>query len=501
MVPSAASRRQIRPGSYLFFLALFTGAMFVSHAWLLQLPYFWDEGGQFIPTALDLMKGSWVSQSVPPTVHPPGIPAYLAACWKIAGFSLPVTRGAMLLLGGLSVMAAFLLAIELCREVAGTPAFFAAGLLFVSPLFFAQSLLAQLDAPAMLFTTLALLFFVQDHIRWSAAACIVLVLVKETGVVLPLVLMAWLARERRWQDAAWFLSSFAALGIWLLILARDSGTWAGSQDFLWYNLYYPLHPVRLALAFLRRIFYLGLAHLHIIGIAAIFYAWRRTRMFSSRAWRVAVVFSGVHLVVVTILGGAVLERYLLPIMPIFYTAIAAAFTTFDRIPRLLASAALFLALSAGIYFNPPYSAPLEDNLAFVDYVKLHGDAADYLEHWYPGTPVHAVWPFWLELAHPELGYVDRRIETETVQDVSEEALASMDWSKVRILVVCNQNLGSRMEFLKRGWVGEIRKKFYWMSGAPDEAAIRKHVPFPNVAHFQRRGQWVDIYVNPNTGVR
>ena len=45
----------------------------------------------------------------------------------------------------------------------------------------------------MLFTTLALLFFVQDHIRWSAAACIVLVLVKETGVALPLVLMAWLA--------------------------------------------------------------------------------------------------------------------------------------------------------------------------------------------------------------------------------------------------------------------------------------------------------------------
>ena len=71
-----------------------------------------------------------------------------------------------------------------------------------------------------------------------------------------------------------------------------------------------------------------------------------------------------------------------------------------------------------------------------------------------------VWPFWLELAQPELGYVDRRIETETVLDVSPQALASMDWSKVRILVVCNQNLGSRMEFLKRGWVGEIRKKFY-----------------------------------------
>src|ERR1044071_7921916 len=104
---SAAGRRRIRPGSYLFFLALFTGAMFLSHAWLLQLPYFWDEAGQFIPTGLDLMKGLWVSESVPPAVHPPGLPAYLALCWKIAGFSPVVTRSAMLLLGSLSLLAAF----------------------------------------------------------------------------------------------------------------------------------------------------------------------------------------------------------------------------------------------------------------------------------------------------------------------------------------------------------------------------------------------------------
>jgi predicted membrane-bound dolichyl-phosphate-mannose-protein mannosyltransferase len=207
--------------------------MFLSHAWLLQLPYFWDEAGQFIPTGLDLMKGLWVSESVPPAVHPPGLPAYLALCWKIAGFSPVVTRSAMLLLGSLSLLAAFLLAIELCRDVSGTPAFFAVGLLFVSPLFFAQSVLAQLDAPAMLFTTLALLFFLQDHIRWSAAACAVLVLVKETGVALPLVLMAWLAAERRWRDAAWYLVSVPPLLVWLAVLARRSGTWAGNDGFLW----------------------------------------------------------------------------------------------------------------------------------------------------------------------------------------------------------------------------------------------------------------------------
>ena len=110
-----AGRRHIRPGSYLFFLALFAGAMFASHAWLLRLPYFWDEAGQFVPTALDLMKGMWVSESVPPAVHPPGVPAYLAVCWMVAGFTPLVTRAAMLLLASLSLLAAFLLAIPLVR--------------------------------------------------------------------------------------------------------------------------------------------------------------------------------------------------------------------------------------------------------------------------------------------------------------------------------------------------------------------------------------------------
>ena len=367
----------------------------------------------------------------------------------------------MLLLGSVSLLAAFLLAIELCRDVPGKPAFFAAALLFVSPLFFAQSLLAQLDAPAMLFTTLALLFFVQDHIRWSAAACVVLVLVKETGLALPLVLMvvaglrAPLARRRLVP------ALLGALGIWLIVLARDSGTWAGNQDFLWYNLYYPLHPIRLTLAFLRRVFYLGFAHLHIIGIAAIVYACRRTRMFSSRAWRVALVFSAVHVVVVTALGGAVLERYLLPVMPVFYTAIAAALSTLTAFRGSPRSGALLLALAAGIYFNPPYSAPLEDNLAFVDYVEaprrgsrlpgaLVSRNARFMPSGRSGSNWHGPnWAMWTGRSRRNRCTMSRR-----------KALASMDWSKVRILIVCNQNLGSRMEFLKRGWVGEIRKRFY-----------------------------------------
>ena len=85
-------------------------------------------------------------------------------------------------------------------------------MLLLSPLFFAQSMLAQLDAPAMLFTALALLLFLQNHLRASAAVCVALVLVKETGAVVPAVFALWLARERRWRDAAWFLAAVPCAG-------------------------------------------------------------------------------------------------------------------------------------------------------------------------------------------------------------------------------------------------------------------------------------------------
>ena len=76
-------------------------------------------------------------------------------------------------------------------------------------------MLAQLDAPAMLFTSLALLLFLQDHVRAAAAVCVALVLVKETGAVVPSCSRSGSLRERRWRDAAWFVAP-------LLVLAPGS---------------------------------------------------------------------------------------------------------------------------------------------------------------------------------------------------------------------------------------------------------------------------------------
>src|SRR5271157_3097303 len=227
--PARHKRRTIRSQTYVVFFLMFGLLLFLSHLPLINLPYFWDEAIQFIPSALDLLHdGAWIPHSAQPCVHPPGVMAYLAAFWGIAGYHPAVTRSAMLLLASLGILAAFLLAIELLRESRGTPAFLAVALLCASPVFFAQAMLAQLDAPAMLFTALALLFFLQDRIRASAVACVALVLVKETGLVAPLVFAGWLAYERRWREAAWYAAPVMALAGWLGVLKHGTGHWMGS---------------------------------------------------------------------------------------------------------------------------------------------------------------------------------------------------------------------------------------------------------------------------------
>ena len=272
-MPTAAAepRRRIRPGAYAVFFALFALVLFLSHLSLLRLPYFWDEAGQFVPAALDIFHGGhWIPRSVTPNIHPPGVMAYLALSWWIAGFHPAVTRCAMLLLSTCGVLAAFLLAIELSREAQGRPAFLAAGMLCASPLFFAQAMLAQLDAPAMLFTALALLFFLQDRLSLSVAACMALVVVKETGMVVPLVFLLWLAHERRWRDALRFVMPAALLAVWIAVLARTTGSWAGNPGFVQYNLNEPAQPVRILVTLLRRLYYLGVANPGVIEVWAMY---------------------------------------------------------------------------------------------------------------------------------------------------------------------------------------------------------------------------------------
>ena len=103
--------------------------------------------------------------------------AYLALVWKIFGYSIVATRAAMLVLGHLTALFTFLLTVRLCPGLTGRSSSGSRAVtVVVDPPFYMQSMMAQLDMPAALFTVLALLLFFEDKHVAAAMASTALVL-------------------------------------------------------------------------------------------------------------------------------------------------------------------------------------------------------------------------------------------------------------------------------------------------------------------------------------
>ena len=238
-------------------VAIFLGLVGL-HLPLLGLPYYWDEAGYYIPAALDFFHaGLLIPQSTLTTGHTPLVAVYLATAWRLFGYSPAVTRVAMLLSAAATVAVLYALARRVAsREVA----VWSALLLALAPVFFAQSSLAHLDLTAGLFTTLAVLALLRRSRSAGpmfALTASLAVLSKETAVVLLPVAwaFAWFRRKER-QAAAWVWLAFPLFPLlaWVVYYHHATGFWTGNREYLDYNLYSGLYPIRIFLSLLRRLY-------------------------------------------------------------------------------------------------------------------------------------------------------------------------------------------------------------------------------------------------------
>src|SRR5437868_8295131 len=186
MIVKHAPHVRLHPALVFVLIVLF---VFISHVWLLQLPYFWDEAGYYIPAARDLLiTGSLIPHSTVSNAHPPLVMAYLALWWKIAGYTPAVTRSAMLLLASFSLFTLFGLAARVAHvQVAIASTICTA----IYPVFFAQSSLAHVDLVAAGLIFGGLHAHIED--RPAATGCwfALAALAKETAILAPLGLVAW----------------------------------------------------------------------------------------------------------------------------------------------------------------------------------------------------------------------------------------------------------------------------------------------------------------------
>ena len=428
---------------HLLLFALLFAALMLLHAPLLRLPYFWDEAGYYVPVARDLyLTGSPIPHSTVSNAHPPFVMAWLALAWRIFGFSTLVTRTAMLALAAFSLLGLFRLARCAANRQVATAVM---AITAIYPVFFTQSSLAQVDLPAAGFTFWALAAYIEDRpwpsLIWFSLAS----LAKETAILAPLALLAWefvVPAVRSWRtefappsgrktSKLHLLLPVLPLACWFAYHHAKTGFILGNPDFFRYNVATTLNPLRIPIAFALRLWqafgYFGLYLLTLIALLAMLRpprvdnAMSRPRIsFWIQAAFAAIVLA--YLLFMSAVGGAVLARYLLPVVPLIILLFVATLWRRLRHWKLLV-AAVAVAFAAGLFTNPPYGFSLEDNLAYRDFVVMHAQASRFVAMSYANSTVLTAWPASDELTRPWLGYVARPVRVVRIDDFT---LAQID---------------------------------------------------------------------------
>ncbi|HXE08962.1 MAG TPA: glycosyltransferase family 39 protein [Acidobacteriaceae bacterium] len=430
---------------------IFFAAVYLSHLTLLRLPYFWDEAGYYIPAAWDFFRtGTLIPVTTASNAHPPLPSILLAGWWHVFGFSPIATRTCVCLVAAAGLLAVYRMARGLMSATAAAVLALLTGLY---PVWFAQSTLAHADifAAALVLWGLALYLdgivardpaqSMRDAPRLAVGTAVLFslgALAKETAIITPLALALWEGvlwlRERAGQSiseeseprrsrlrwAAALVFPGLPLAAWYAYHFHRTGFVFGNPEFLRYNATDNFNVQRIGLCLYHRLLHLTTHMNMFVPVTCAAAAWlapaiaNRTRLPRAITEAVGVVLLA-NWIAFSVLGGALLTRYLLPMYPLVLLICVAEWRLHFRAWGWLAafSAAAFLA---GLWINPPYAFAPEDNLTYSDFIVLHQHAVSLIAHRWPRATVLTAWPASAELARPELGYTNQPIKTYAIRN-------------------------------------------------------------------------------------
>ena len=315
------------------------------------------------------------------------------------------------------------------------------------PVFFAQSSLAHLDMMAAALTLWGLAMYVERRPVATIVFFALAPLAKETAIVTPMALLGLgtplpvAATVCRLPAGESSLPRIAAvcgrrfpsssvcvpLLLWFGYHHHRTGFYLGNPEYLRYNLQATLNPLRIVLAILIRLWHVfGYLNLFLLTLGA-WYAMTRPALPESDGRlrprirvNVQLVFAVVlvaNIVAESVLGGAVLARYMLPVVPL---VILVCVSTMRRRIRHWTWWIAFTcaAFVVQLFVPPPYRIAPEDTLLYRDYVILHKLAADELAARYPHARILTAWPASDELTRPFLGYVKQPLTVVRIENFS-----------------------------------------------------------------------------------
>jgi 4-amino-4-deoxy-L-arabinose transferase-like glycosyltransferase len=496
---------------------LFFVAVYLSHYRLLRLPYFWDEAGYYIPAAWDFFRlGTLIPQTTVTNAHPPLPSILLAAWWHLSGYVVSGTRTLVCMVSAGALLGTFKLARNLTTTaVAAVTVILTA----IYPIWFAQSTLAHADIFAAAFTLWGLAFYLdpaapaRNRNAFLAALMFSLAaLSKETAIVTPAALALWETVELIRNRATSALrrthltrvialaSPALPLAAWYAYHYHRTGFVFGNPEFLRYNATANLDAYRIALCLWHRLLHLT-THMNmfvpVVCAIAVFFVPASSdapQTVSKPQLKAIAVVLIANWIAFSVLGGALLTRYLLPMYPLILLICVATWHRHLRQWWLLGtlSAAAFLA---GIWINPPYAFAPEDNLTYRDFIVLHQRAVRFIDQTYPQATVLTAWPATSELSRPELGYTNHPIKTTPIQnfaiDQIQKAGADPGTYDVALIFSTKWEPPANKVNLGRGNESADTKYFdFHRDLSPAEVATLLHGEIVWQAH--RKGEWAAV---------
>ncbi|MGA9982461.1 MAG: glycosyltransferase family 39 protein [Acidobacteriaceae bacterium] len=509
--------------------------------------------------------GALVPYSTLSNAHPPLPSVYLAVWWEVFHFAPVVTRTAMCAVAAVALTAVWRLALITtgkAQVAAATvlltgiyPVFFAQSSLAHADLFAAAGTLwalafflegriwlaaicfslAALSKETAIVTPLALAVWEVFRIPTSAIPTSA-----KTGQSHSAHLLRRFAQARIWGTRDWWkgrIGSVVALVAPVVPLAgwyayhwRKTGFVFGNAEYVRYNATETLTPVRVLLALAHRTMHVT-AHMNLFVPVAAMLACLLLPVVKEDSKRASAesgqirgtqnvgdssqlrarigpgqqavfyVTIAANVVFFSLLGGALLTRYLLPVYPL---VLLLCVSTFRR--RLREWAAL-VALSAaafvaGLFVNPPYRFASEDNLEYATVIRLHEAAVAEIVAQMPGATVLTAWPATDELTKPELGYVQQPVRVMAIENFSAEQIAkaatlSEDYSAALVFSTKYDpprlwlSLGKRNE--------ELDARYFDFHRDLPPGMIARALGGRVVWRAERKGQWAAVLRFARTG--
>ena len=419
-------------------------ALVLLHWPLLRLPYLWDEA-YFVTIAHDLLNtGSFIPVSVKSNGHPPLVFAYLASAWKLFGSQPLVTRVAMLAWASFGLVQVFRLGESLGGRRLGIACLVCTGLY---PVFFVQGSLAHLDLPAAVLTVAAVRLYFTGRFRGAAMLFTLAVLAKETAILVPSGLLSLEVLERDWkrlrERLGCALAPSAALGSWFAFHWLQTGYVLGNPEFFHENVTATLSSFRFAVALAMRVWHLtGHMHLWALAVPAIWTLWRNrgAKQLMGEFGRSTWLLSAAGAVAFSVVGGALLARYLLLVTPLLICLYLLVLQNHTRHGITLASAA-FILFGVALFSPPVIPAAVEDSLAYKEVIETNQRAVELVLKDVQRVEVAASWPLPDLLAKPYLGYAPSPVQVREIAELTvDELRAARSRGDFTIAVLASYNL-------------------------------------------------------------